>query len=317
MMTDPPPNIPPAASFWRDDIHDLFGLDTQAIQKTAPLFDRLLDQYFRISVAGLENIPSSGQGILVSNHGGPLPWDALVLTALCRRVENGGRALRPLLEDAVMTAPFLGAWMAKLGAVRASQENALRLLERGALTAVFPEGMQGLGKPYRRRHKLMRFGRGGFVRLALKTGAPLIPVAVVGAEDTAPLLARWELLVRGLGVPYLPITPLFPWLGPLGVLPLPAKWSVRFLPPIDAATWLKNNAQDKHAQDKQRQDQQNQDKQQTTAPPPVAVAQESLNDNVEFDVVDLATHIRDQLQREVDTLVAARGNPWLHGTQER
>ena len=120
--------------------------------------------------------------------------------------------------------------------MRASQDNAARLLARGEPIAVFPEGALGLGKPYRRRYKLTRFGRGGFVRLAVRTKSVLVPVAILGAEDSAPLLMRVELPSgKSGGLPHLPITPLFPFLGPLGLLPLPARWAIRVLEPIDDA----------------------------------------------------------------------------------
>ena len=131
---------------------------------------------------------------------------------------------------------FVGMFMNRLGCVRASQENAVRLLARDEIVAVFPEGLLGLGKRYRRRYKLQRFGRGGFVRLAIRTRTPIVPVAILGAEDSAPLLFRLELPGRGLGLPYLPVTPLFPLLGPLGLVPLPARWSIRVGKPIDVAS---------------------------------------------------------------------------------
>ncbi|HEY4220481.1 MAG TPA: lysophospholipid acyltransferase family protein, partial [Myxococcota bacterium] len=170
-------------------------------------------------VEGREHLPASGRALLVCNHGGALPWDALVLAHALQP-----RVVRPLVEDPVMTAPFLGTLMTRLGCVRASQENAVRVLERDDVVAVFPEGMQGLSKLYRRRHKLARFGRGGFVKLAHKTGAAILPVALVGAEETAPLFGKIEMFFRDGPLPYLPITPFFP---------LPARWRIRIGAPID------------------------------------------------------------------------------------
>lgn len=218
-----------------DEGFDAFGRDPALIARLRPLFDFLLDRVFQARIEGTEHLPREGRAILVCNHGGALPWDSVMLSAALERKELGGRVLRPLVEDAVMTTPFLGTLMTRLGAVRASQENAVRLLARGDLIAVFPEGMLGLGKRYRRRYKLMRFGRGGFVRLAVRTKTPILPVAILGAEDTAPLLFRLELKSRALGLPYLPITPLFPLLGPLGLIPLPARWALRIGEPIDVA----------------------------------------------------------------------------------
>ncbi len=252
---------------------DPFGRDPDMEQRLRPALDALVDKLFKLVVEGRENIPSSGRALLVANHGGALPWDALVLHVALSR---GGRSVRPLIEDPVMNAPFLGTLMTRLGCVRASQSNATRLLERDELAAVFPEGMQGLGKLYRHRHKLQRFGRGGFVRLALKTGAPIIPISIVGAEDTAPLLGKIELFFQGgRGLPYLPITPLFPLLGPLGILPLPARWRIKVGLPVDVAAELNGASDD------------------------IAITQ-------------AATAIRARIQAGVDELVEARGKKvWL------
>jgi len=258
-----------------DEGFDPFGRDPDVAARLRPALDALLDRVFRVVVEGAEHIPADGRALLVANHGGALPWDALVLlAALSRASVAGRRAVRPLVEDAVMTAPFLGTFMTRLGCVRASPENAVRLLSRGEVVVVFPEGMQGLGKVYARRNKLMRFGRGGFVRLAAKTQTQILPVAVVGAEDTAPLLAKMELFFRGSALPYLPITPTFPFLGPLGLLPLPARWRIRIGPPIDVGAEVPD-----------------------------------VDDAIA--VGALAGKIRDTIQRDVEELVAARGSPWF------
>jgi 1-acyl-sn-glycerol-3-phosphate acyltransferase len=144
-----------------------------------------------------------------------------------------GREVRPLLEDAVFHFPFLGVLVNRLGAVRACPENAERLLSRGSAVAVFPEGAGGCAKPFRERYRVQRFGRGGFVRLALRTGATIVPVAVVGSEETYPILGRVP--ARPLGVPFLPITPTWPWLGPAGLWPLPTKWTIELGEPVDLA----------------------------------------------------------------------------------
>ncbi len=215
---------------------DPFGRDPEMAARLQPVLDALLDRVFRVVVQGQEKIPAAGRALLVANHGGALPWDALVLHAALSRADAVGRPVRPLVEDAVMTAPFLGTFLTRLGCARASQENAVRLLAKGEVVAVFPEGMQGLSKLYRRKNRLMRFGRGGFVRLALRTTTPVFPVAIVGGEDTAPLLAKLELFFKGSDLlPYLPVTPLFPFLGPLGLLPLPARWRIRIGDPVDVA----------------------------------------------------------------------------------
>ena len=211
----------------RDLTFDAFGRDPAFVDRVQPRVERLIDRWFQMEVEGMQHVPAEGRAILVANHGGALPYDALVLTALLGR--DRGRALRPLLEDSVMTAPFLGTWMQRLGSVRASQDNAKRLLDREELIAVFPEGLLGLSKLYKNRHKLTRFGRGGFVRLARAAQAPIIPVASLGAEDTAPLLTKVNFLFRGTRVDYLPVTPF---------APLPARWSIRFGAPIDVGAEL-------------------------------------------------------------------------------
>ncbi|MCC7071097.1 MAG: acyltransferase family protein [Deltaproteobacteria bacterium] len=202
---------------------DPFGRDPELCERMRPRFDDLLDRWLKVQVEGIEHVPAAGRVLLVASHGGALPWDAVVLLAALGRAS--GRHVRPLVEDPVMTAPFLGTLLTRLGCVRASQDNAARLLERDETVLVFPEGMQGLGKLWRQRHKLMRFGRGGFVRLALRTKAPILPVAVVGAEDTSPLLFKIGGLMKEKSLPYIPVTP---------VLPLPARWRIRVGAPIDA-----------------------------------------------------------------------------------
>jgi 1-acyl-sn-glycerol-3-phosphate acyltransferase len=219
----------------RSAVVDEMGRDPAIAARFAPLFDILFRRYFRARCEGLENLPASGAAILVANHSGALPYDAIMLMRAVEREHPAHRPLRPLLEDAVFHVPYLGPFLNRLGAVRACPENAARLLERGDLVCVFPEGLQGTGKPYRERYRLQRFGRGGFVKLALRTGAPLIPVAVVGAEEASPVLTRLPRLARAIGLPHVPVTPTFPWLGPLGLLPLPSKWTLRFGAPLDVA----------------------------------------------------------------------------------
>jgi len=123
--------------------------------------------------------------------------------------------------------------MNRIGAVRACQENAERLLDHDKLVAVFPEGIKGIGKLYAQRYKLQRFGRGGYIKLALRMGTPVLPAAVVGAEETNPLLSKVVGPARAFGLPYFPITATFPWLGPLGLVPLPTRWKIIFGPPIE------------------------------------------------------------------------------------
>jgi 1-acyl-sn-glycerol-3-phosphate acyltransferase len=142
------------------------------------------------------------------------------------------RECRMLALDMFALLPFLAPILAKSGEIRANPENAERVLNRGDLVGVFPEGVKGVGKYYKQRYKLARFGRGGFIRIALRTGAPIIPCAVVGAEEIHPVIAKADWVGRPLGFPYFPITPTFPLLGPLGLVPLPTKWSIDFADPL-------------------------------------------------------------------------------------
>jgi 1-acyl-sn-glycerol-3-phosphate acyltransferase len=228
----------------RSAVVDPYGRDPVFAGRMEPLLDFLYRRYFRVEVRGVHHLPERGAAILVANHAGPLPWDGLVLMQAVRREHPGRRELRPLLEDPVFHFPYLGVMMNRLGAVRAHPDNAERLLDEGKLVAVFPEGEQGLTKLFKDRHTLKRFGRGGFVKLALRARVPIIPVAVVGAEEAAPTLAKIGLFGRSLGLEALPITPTFPWLGPAGLLPLPSKWRVAFGEPLDLAAAHRPEAAD-------------------------------------------------------------------------
>ena len=205
---------------------DAFGMSAEFVERWQPVLARVLESYCRAEVHGLEKLPASGPAILVCNHSGVLPFDEPLLKVAVHEGTAGHRELRPLCEDFVINAPFAGSWLNRFGLVRASQDNAERLLRSGNLVAVFPEGAQGIGKLYRNRYQLQRFGRGGFVRLALRTQVPIYPVALVGGEESAPVLARLR-LPRPLRLSHLPITPSFPLLGPLGLVPLPSRWSVQ------------------------------------------------------------------------------------------
>ncbi|MFY1827907.1 1-acyl-sn-glycerol-3-phosphate acyltransferase [Myxococcus fulvus] len=200
---------------------DEYGKDPSLVERLEPVLEFLYGQYWRVSAQGTDHIPA-GAVILVANHSGALPYDGLVMSLTLGRERPDLRESRWLVEDQVFHAPMLGTLFNRLGAVRACPENALRLLDEQRPLVVFPEGYQGLSKPFGERYRLKRFGRGGFVKLALRTGAPIVPVAIVGAEETSPMLGR--IPASFLGLPYLPLMP--------GPLPLPAKWSIRFGEPI-------------------------------------------------------------------------------------
>ncbi|XXF75005.1 lysophospholipid acyltransferase family protein [Myxococcaceae bacterium GXIMD 01537] len=199
---------------------DEYGKDASLVGELAPVLDFLYERYWRVSVQGASHLPR-GAAILVANHSGALPYDGLVMYLALARERPDLSEARWLVEDQIFHAPVLGTLFNRLGAVRACPDNALRLLDEQRPVVVFPEGYQGMSKPFAQRYQLKRFGRGGFVKLALRTGAPIVPVAIVGAEETSPLLGR--IPAPFLGVPYLPVTP---------PGPLPAKWSIRFGEPI-------------------------------------------------------------------------------------
>jgi 1-acyl-sn-glycerol-3-phosphate acyltransferase len=217
---------------WHSEEVDEFGYDRRFTETVLPLFEFLYTIWWRVEAAGVEHLPAEGAGLIVANHSGVLPWDGAMINLAVRHEHPARRQCRMLVLDMFALLPFLAPLVAQTGGVRASQENGERLLRRGELVGVFPEGVKGVGKPFRQRYRLARFGRGGFVRLALRTGAPIIPCAVVGGEEIHPMLARADLVGRPLGLPYFPLTPTFPWLGPLGMVPLPSKWSIDFGDPL-------------------------------------------------------------------------------------
>ncbi|MCH2109215.1 MAG: acyltransferase family protein [Polyangiaceae bacterium] len=223
---------------------DDFGLDPTYEQRLRPLLQFLYKRYFRVKTLGIHNVPSSGRGVIVSNHSGTLPFDGAMLREAMRLDHPMGRDLRWLAEDFSFYLPFIGVTMNRIGAVRACQENATRLLSKNHLVAAFPEGAEGLRKKYSERYQLQRFGRGGFVRLCLRTNSPIIPCAIVGAEESSPILYRFDNFAKLFGLDYLPVTPTFPALGPLGLLPAPTKWQMRFGEPISVEKYGPEAAQD-------------------------------------------------------------------------
>ena len=210
---------------------DDYGFDREVTEQFLMSALRpIAKKWFRIEVYGAENIPADGGALVVSNHSGTVPLDGMMTAVTIR--DHTGRFLRPLGADLVFRLPVIGDMARKGGATLACNEDAERMLRGGELVGVWPEGFKGIGKPFRERYKLQRFGRGGFVSAAIRTGVPIIPTSVVGAEEIYPLVGNIPSLARLLGLPYLPITPLFPLLGPLGLVPLPSKWLIEFGEPI-------------------------------------------------------------------------------------
>jgi 1-acyl-sn-glycerol-3-phosphate acyltransferase len=224
---------------------DEWGFDEEFALAIRPLFDFLYDQWWRVQATGFENVPGSGRALLVANHAGIMPYDGTMISLSILRHHAQPRYPRFLVLDWAFALPFVSVVMRKVGGVVASPYNAARLLEQDELVAVFPEGVKGAGKAFSERYRLQRFGRGGFVELALRAGAPIVPVAVVGSEEIHPKVGESRLLARLTGAPYFPLTPTFPWLGPLGMLPLPSKWRIEFCEPIDTSGFGPDAADDR------------------------------------------------------------------------
>jgi 1-acyl-sn-glycerol-3-phosphate acyltransferase len=210
---------------------DEFGFDPEFNSTLVlPLARALYEYWFRVEVKGLEHVPEEGGALIVANHSGTLPLDGLMLQVGVH--DNADRDLRLLGADLVYRVPTLGHLSRKSGHTLACPADAARLLGKGELVGVFPEGFKGVGKPFRDRYRLQRFGRGGFVGTAMRAQVPIIPCAIVGAEEIYPKIADLRPLARLLGFPYFPVTPTFPFLGLLGLIPLPSKWIIQFGPPV-------------------------------------------------------------------------------------
>jgi len=250
---------------------DQFGFDPDL--NSALLMPAALAVYrnwFRVQSRGLANVPDSGAALIVANHSGVLPIDAIMLQAGIFAEHPAQRNLRLLGADLVYTLPVMSSLARRSGHTRADPAEARRLLAAGELVGVFPEGFKGIGKPFSERYRLRRFGRGGFARTALQAGVPIIPCAIVGAEEIYPMIGNSPALAKALRLPYFPLTPLFPWLGPVGAVPLPSNWIIEFCAPVPPAR------------------------------PPESEPDDEL-------VARIADNVRDTIQAKLDELVAARG----------
>jgi 1-acyl-sn-glycerol-3-phosphate acyltransferase len=254
---------------------DEWGFDEEFALGLRPFLDFMYDRWWRVQTTGIENVPAAGRALLVANHAGILPWDGTMMSLAILRSHPQPRYPRFLVLDWAFTLPFVSIVMRKVGGVVASPYNAARLLEQDELVAVFPEGAKGAGKPFSERYRLQRFGRGGFVEIALRAGAPMIPVAVVGSEEIYPKIGESGLLARVTGAPYFPITPTFPWLGLLGAVPFPSKWRIEFGRPIPTAGYGPDAADDRAT------------------------------------VFELSEHVRDEIQRMVYENLVKRGSAFL------
>ncbi len=212
---------------------DEFGFDQDLTENVLMALVRpLYRSWFRVESSGLENIPDDSGALVVANHSGTVAFDSVMTQVALLDDHPAHRHLRMLGANLVFQTPFLGEIARKAGHTLACTPDAERLLERGEIVGVWPEGFKGIGKPFSERYKLQRFGRGGFVAAALRTKTPIVPTAIVGAEEIYPMISNAKTLARLLGLPYFPITPTFPLLGPLGLVPLPSKWFIEFGDPI-------------------------------------------------------------------------------------
>jgi len=213
---------------------DDFGYDADLTDHVLmALFRPLYDRWFRVETRGLDNIPDDGPALIVANHSGTIPLDAVMTQLAVLDHHPARRQVRLLGADLVFSLPVVAPLARKSGTTLACAADVERLLGRGEICGVFPEGFKGIGKPFSERYKLQRFGRGGFVGSALRAGAPIVPCSIIGAEETYPMVGNVKTLARLAGLPYLPVTPTFPLLGLLGLVPLPSKWIIEFGEPIE------------------------------------------------------------------------------------
>jgi 1-acyl-sn-glycerol-3-phosphate acyltransferase len=256
---------------------DDWGRSQRVFDMVEPLLDFYYRLWFRVEVEGIENVPAEGGALIVSNHSGALPPDAPMIMQAIRHEHPSPRPLYMLGEHWFKGYPGVGMLANKIGLVAAHPANAQRLLrDEQQLALVFPEGQKGSRKLFWQRYRLRRFGRGGFVRTAMRAGVPVVPVAVIGAEEAMPIFAHVPLLQRLTGLIYFPINHAFPHFGlAAGLMYLPAKFRIRFLEPLDLSGYAPEDADD------------------------IALVQQ------------LAEDIRARVQAELDELVAARESVWF------
>lgn len=225
---------------------DEFGFDPEWTESLLPLFGVLYRDYWRIETMGIENVPATGRAMLVANHAGVLPWDGTMIKTAVFLSHPQPRHVRALVASLFMGMPVLSWFLRRTGQTVGHPDDTRRLLERDQLVLVFPEGVRGTGKYYEDRYKLRRFGRGGFVSTAIRASAPIIPVSVVGSEEIYPMIGDLRGVAKLFGLPYFPVTPFWPWLGPLGLVPLPSKWRIQFHPAIHVEENLPDSADDQN-----------------------------------------------------------------------
>jgi 1-acyl-sn-glycerol-3-phosphate acyltransferase len=225
---------------------DDWGRSQRVFDRFEPLLDFYFHHWFRVETEGIEHVPAAGGALIVSNHSGALPPDAPMIMQAIRHEHPNPRPLHMLGEHWFKGYPGVSMLTTKLGLVAAHPANAQRLLhDEGGLVLVFPEGQKGSRKLYWQRYRLRRFGRGGFVRTAMRAGVPIVPVAVLGAEEAMPIFAHVPLLQRLTGLIYFPVNHAFPHFGLAAALMyLPAKFKIRFLEPLDVSGYAPEDAED-------------------------------------------------------------------------
>jgi len=216
-----------------DYMVDDFGFDPQWTESFLSVFMVLYRDYWRVETTGVENVPAMGRALLVSNHAGVLPWDGTMIKTAVFAEHPHPRHVRALVAGQFMSMPVMSWFLRRTGQAVGHPDDTRRLLERDELVLVFPEGVRGTGKSYKDRYRLRRFGRGGFVSTAIRSRAPIVPVSVVGSEEIYPMVADLSSVAKFLGLPYFPVTPFWPWFGPLGMIPLPSKWRIQFHAPLN------------------------------------------------------------------------------------
>ena len=261
----------------RGEYHeDEWGFDEDFAEAVYPMFEFLYDVWWRVEATGTHNVPAHGRALLVSNHAGALfPFDASMILGAIMKEHPLPRWARFMVLDWAFVLPYISSFMRRVGGVPASPLNAMRLLRQDELVMVFPEGAKGTGKPFSERYRLQRFGRGGFVEIALRTGAPIVPVAVVGSEEIYPKIGDSETLARAVGAPFVPITPTFPLLGLLGLVPLPSRWRIEFCEPVDTSGYGPEAADDPRV------------------------------------IFDISEHVRETIQQKLYENLAKRGSAFL------
>jgi 1-acyl-sn-glycerol-3-phosphate acyltransferase len=214
------------------DEHDEFGFKIETFARYEPFFRFFYEDYFKVEVRGLENVPKTGAALFIGNHSGLLPIDAGMLAVPLLHNLKPPRRVRYLVTDWFFSVPGVETWITETGNVRATLENAEKLVDKQELVGIYPEGLRGVGKAFKERYRVIDF-HPGFVQLAIARGTPIVPVATVGGDEIYPNLINLKEIARLIKMPFFPILPTFPWLPfPLYFFPLPVRWLINIHQPI-------------------------------------------------------------------------------------